>query len=97
VYSTAQSPLELRWIIQSPPSASYLHPTDYWRVPAQAKSIAEEFLVDANEEQGHADQIAGRVVPLGGEPDFSPDSLMSRSHAENVEGGSLEDLPPGLE
>jgi bacterioferritin len=61
----------------------------------QEKSIADEVLVHANEEQGHADQIAGRTVQLGGEPDFSPDSLMSRSHAEYVEGGSLEDLPSG--
>ena len=44
--------------------------------------IAEEFLVHANEEQAHADKIAQRIVQLGGEPDFSPDSLTSRSHAE---------------
>jgi bacterioferritin (cytochrome b1) len=62
----------------------------------QVKSTADEFLVHANEEQGHADQIADRIVQLGGEPDFSPDSLMSRSHAEYVEGESLEDLPSGL-
>lgn len=58
----------------------------------QAKSIADEFLVHANEEQGHADQIADRIVQLGGEPDFSPDSLVSRSHAEYVEGESLVDM-----
>jgi bacterioferritin len=58
----------------------------------QSKSIADEFLVHANEEQGHADQIAGRIVQLGGEPDFSPDTLSSRSHAEYVEGGSLDDM-----
>jgi len=55
----------------------------------QSKSIADEFLVHANEEQGHADQIARRIVQLGGEPDFSPDSLSGRSHAEYVEGDSL--------
>jgi bacterioferritin len=43
--------------------------------------IAEEFLVHANEELGHADRLASRIVQLGGEPDFAPDSLMSRSHA----------------
>lgn len=58
----------------------------------QSKSIADEFLVHANEEQGHADQIARRIVQLGGEPDFSPDSLTSRSHAEYVEGDSLVDM-----
>ena len=43
--------------------------------------IAEEFLVHAQEEQGHADRLAGRIVQLGGQPDFSPDSLTARSHA----------------
>jgi bacterioferritin len=43
--------------------------------------IAEEFLVHANEESAHADRLAQRIVQLGGEPDFSPDSLVARSHA----------------
>ena len=43
--------------------------------------IAEEFLVHANEESAHADRLAQRIVQLGGEPDFSPDSLTARSHA----------------
>lgn len=47
---------------------------------ASAK-IAEEFLVHANEESAHADRLAQRIVQLGGEPDFSPDSLTKRSHA----------------
>jgi bacterioferritin len=58
----------------------------------QAKSIADEFLVHSNEEQGHADQLAERIVQLGGEPDFSPDSLSSRSHAEYVTGASLSEM-----
>ncbi len=57
-----------------------------------AKSTADEFLVHSNEEQGHADRIAERIVQLGGEPDFSPDSLASRSHAEYVAGGSLVEM-----
>ncbi len=44
--------------------------------------IADEFLVHANEETRHADRIAQRIVQLGGEPDFSPSSLMQRSHAD---------------
>jgi len=43
--------------------------------------IAEEFMVHANEESLHADRLAKRIVQLGGEPDFSPDSLTHRSHA----------------
>lgn len=45
-------------------------------------AIADEFLVHANEEAAHADKIAERIVQLGGEPDFSPDSLTQRSHAD---------------
>ncbi len=54
-----------------------------------AQSVAQEFLQHANEEQTHADQIAQRIVQLGGAPDFSPDGLLTRSHAEYVEGDSL--------
>ncbi|MFL9858702.1 ferritin-like domain-containing protein [Paraburkholderia madseniana] len=57
-----------------------------------SKSVADEFLVHSNEEQGHADQIAERIVQLGGEPNFAPDGLVSRSHAEYVEGKSLVDM-----
>jgi len=58
----------------------------------QAKSIADEFLVHSNEEQGHADLIAERIVQLGGEPNFAPDGLSARSHAEYVEGTTLVDM-----
>lgn len=57
-----------------------------------AKSTADEFLVHSNEEQGHADQIAERIVQLGGEPDFAPDGLTGRSHAEYVAGTSLVEM-----
>jgi bacterioferritin len=57
-----------------------------------AKSIAAEFLAHSIEEQGHADQIAERIVQLGGEPDFSPDTLSQRSHAEYASGSSLTDM-----
>jgi bacterioferritin len=57
-----------------------------------AESVAAEFLQHANEEQGHADEIAQRIVQLGGEPNLNPDGLSSRSHAEYVEGDSLLDM-----
>jgi bacterioferritin len=57
-----------------------------------AESVASEFLEHAQEEQQHADQIAERITQLGGEPDFSPEGLATRSHAEYVEGGSLEEM-----
>ncbi|MFZ3042660.1 MAG: ferritin-like domain-containing protein [Thiobacillus sp.] len=54
--------------------------------------VAQEFLQHAPEEQGHADLIAARIVQLKGEPDFNPEGLAMRSHAEYVEGGSLADM-----
>jgi len=57
-----------------------------------AEPIAQEFLVHANEEQGHADQIAARIVQLGGSPNFNPDGLLTRSHSEYVEGQSLVEM-----
>ena len=57
-----------------------------------AKTVADEFLMHANEELSHADLLAERIVQLGGEPDFSPDSLTRRSHAEYVAGSSLVEM-----
>lgn len=57
-----------------------------------ADTVAAEFLVHANEEQQHADQIAARIVQLKGEPDFNPEGLAMRSHAEYVEGETLIDM-----
>jgi bacterioferritin len=57
-----------------------------------AESVAAEFLQHATDEQTHADQIAQRIVQLGGEPNFSPEGLLTRSHAEYVEGENLTDM-----
>jgi len=54
--------------------------------------IAQEFLTHANEEQQHADQIAGRIIQLGGQPNFNPDGLSTRAHSEYVEGQTLVDM-----
>lgn len=51
--------------------------------------IAEEFMVHAMEESAHADRIAKRIVQLGGEPDFSPSTLLERSHADYDESNDL--------
>ena len=58
----------------------------------KAQVAAVEFLEHANEEQGHADQIAKRIVELGGQPNFSPEGMLTRSHSEYVEGGSLLEM-----
>ena len=57
-----------------------------------AEGVAAEFLEHANDEQQHADQIAARITQLGGAPDFSPEGLTTRSHAEYVEGDTLEEM-----
>ncbi len=44
--------------------------------------VAAEFLEHANDESQHADLLAERIVQLGGEPDFAPDTLLARSHAD---------------
>jgi bacterioferritin len=54
--------------------------------------VKAEFLAHANEEMGHADRLAKRIIELGGEPDFSPDGLSVRSHAEYVEGNTLNSM-----
>jgi len=57
-----------------------------------AKSVAAEFLEHATEEQSHADQIAMRIVQLGGAPNLSPQGLGQRSHSEYVEGADLVEM-----
>jgi bacterioferritin len=57
-----------------------------------AQAVADEFLEHANEEQGHADQIAERITQLGGAPDFNPVDLATRSHSEYVEGTTLIEM-----
>jgi bacterioferritin len=52
-------------------------------------AIADEFMVHAQEETEHSEKIAERIVQLGGEPDFSPDGLTARSHADYDESSDL--------
>jgi bacterioferritin len=54
-----------------------------------SESVKPEFLQHAKEEMAHADRIAKRITELGGEPNFSPDGLSGRSHAEYMPGDSL--------
>ena len=57
-----------------------------------AQSIKAEFLQHANEEQGHADLLAERITQLDGKPNLSPEGLLSRSHADYVEGEDIVDM-----
>jgi bacterioferritin len=57
-----------------------------------SQAVAAEFLEHAAEEQEHADMIAERITQLDGEPNFSPQGMLTRSHSEYVEGDSLADM-----
>ena len=57
-----------------------------------ADAVKAEFLEHAQQEQAHAGKLAERIVQLGGEPDFNPDTLTARSHAEYKEGSDLRDM-----
>lgn len=57
-----------------------------------AEAVAAEFQEHAMEELGHADQIAARIVQLGGEPDFAPGTLVARSHADYFAGTGLDEM-----
>ncbi len=62
----------------------------YMATGINAPNAAAEFLQHATDEQGHADQIAARIVQLSGQPNFSPEGLATRSHSEYVEGHHRE-------
>lgn len=57
-----------------------------------AAPVAAEFLEHAIQEMAHADRLAARIIQLRGEPNFSPDGLSTRSHAEYIEGNSLKEM-----
>jgi bacterioferritin len=58
----------------------------------KGRYVAAEFKQHAIEELGHADQIAERIMQLGGTPDFNPVGLADRSHAEYFAGTVLHDM-----
>ena len=57
-----------------------------------SQAVAAEFLEHASEEQGHADQLAARIIQLGGKPNMNPDGLTTRSHSEYKEAGTLVEM-----
>lgn len=64
----------------------------YMAAGIHARSVAAEFLEHASEEQSHADRIAERITQLDGAPNFHPEGLLARSHADYVEGDDLVDM-----
>ncbi|MCX4821205.1 ferritin-like domain-containing protein [Streptomyces sp. NBC_01142] len=57
-----------------------------------SEPVAAEFLEHAQQEQEHADKLAQRIVQLGGAPDFDPDTLTTRAHAEYDASSDLIDM-----
>ncbi|NVB78550.1 MAG: bacterioferritin [Kofleriaceae bacterium] len=57
-----------------------------------AQAVAAEFLEHANQEQGHADMVAKRITELNGRPNYNPDGLATRSHAQYEEADTLEEM-----
>jgi len=64
----------------------------YMATGIHAQAVAAEFLDHANEEQTHADIVAERISRLGGEPNFNPEGLATRSHSQYIAGNSLPDM-----
>ena len=55
-------------------------------------AVTGELLNHSQEELAHADKLAQRITQLGGLPDFSPDTLTARSHADYAVSGSLRGM-----
>jgi bacterioferritin len=64
----------------------------YTATGIHAETVAGEFAEHAREEQEHADLLAERIMQLGGAPDFSPDTLTTRAHAEYDESLDLSEM-----
>jgi bacterioferritin len=56
------------------------------------EAIMKELAAHATEELGHADMIATRITQLGGSPNYDPEGLPSRSHAQYVAGDTLVEM-----
>ena len=57
-----------------------------------SQAVKAEFLEHAQQEQEHADRIAERITQLDGKPNFDPDGLLGRAHADYAEGVDLVDM-----
>ncbi|HEX4183159.1 MAG TPA: ferritin-like domain-containing protein [Caulobacteraceae bacterium] len=52
-------------------------------------SVKAEFAEHARDEQGHAMLVAERINQLGGEPDFNPDGLSTKSASQYQTGADM--------
>lgn len=64
----------------------------YMATGLHAEPVADEFLVHAEQELGHAQELAKRITQLGGEPNFAPNGLQERSHAHFGDAQDLQSM-----
>ena len=57
-----------------------------------ASIAAAEFLEHANQESGHADSLAQRIMQLNGEPNLNPSTFLERSHADYVDCDTVKEM-----
>jgi bacterioferritin len=57
-----------------------------------SEGVKAEFAEHAKEEWEHAQAVAERINQLGGEPNFNPEGLTTRSASQYSQGGNLVDL-----
>jgi bacterioferritin len=55
-------------------------------------SVREEFDEHASEERKHMRAVAERINQLGGDPNFSPEGLLTRSASQYAIGGNLVEM-----
>ena len=57
-----------------------------------SEGVKAEFAQHAKEEWEHAQAVADRINQLGGEPNFNPEGLTTRSASQYSQGGNLVEL-----
>jgi bacterioferritin len=58
----------------------------------RARRAKATFLQHVTEERVHADQLAERIVQLGGKVELSPEQLLILNHTGHIEGESLTEM-----
>jgi len=57
-----------------------------------SEGVKAEFTEHAKDEREHAQAVAERINQLGGEPNFNPEGLATRSASQYSQGGNLVEL-----
>jgi bacterioferritin len=57
-----------------------------------SEGVRAEFQEHANEEMEHVHLVAERINQLGGDPNFNPEGILTRSASQYSQGGNLVDM-----